>query len=471
MTPPVVRYPPPFPPPFSYPLRLSRAAPNSTMPKPAFAPTIPLPLSARTPATSFTGRRASTRPVPRPARRVALPCRISPRADADYYQTLGVSRSASDAEIKSAFRQKARKLHPDVNKAPDAKERFQEVSRAYEILSDSSLRQRYDQFGEAGVKGGATSQGQGFADFGQDFGSFSDIFDTFFGGQPGGTGQRTSRRSGPQPGDDLRLDVDVPFERAVFGAEQKIRFSHLESCGTCEGSGVKPGTKPRSCTACDGSGTQTQVVRTPLGMFQQTGSCTTCRGTGEVVDEYCSACGGRGRTQTTKQLMITIPAGVDTGSRLRVRGEGDAGPRGGPAGDLYVMLRVLGSKDFTRDGSNIYSKVNVSYLDAILGRNINVKTVDGDEEVSLGAGTQPGAVMRISGKGVPKIGNKAVRGDHFVTVVVKIPTRLSGEEKRLVQELDALDGGKGRKATAGANGTGEKKKSKKGEGFFNFGKK
>ena len=382
-----------------------------------------------------------------------------------------MSRSASDAEIKSAFRQKARKLHPDVNKAADAKERFQEVSRAYEILSDSSLRQRYDQFGEAGVKSGAASQGQGFADFGQDFGSFSDIFDTFFGGQGGATGQRSRRRAGPQPGDDLRLDVDVPFDRAVFGAEQKIRFSHLESCGTCEGSGVKPGTKPRSCTACDGTGTATQVVRTPLGMFQQTGSCTTCRGTGEVVDEYCSSCGGRGRNQTTKQLMITIPAGVDTGSRLRVRGEGDAGPRGGPPGDLYVMLRVTDSKDFTRDGSNIYSKVNVSYLDAILGRNIMVKTVDGNEDVTLGAGTQPGAVLRITGKGVPKIGNKAVRGDHFVTVVVKIPTRLSSEEKRLVQELDELSSGKGRKTAASANGAGEKKKSKKGEGFFNFGKK
>lgn len=337
------------------------------------------------------------------------------------------------------------------------------------------MRQRYDQFGEAGVKGAGAAQGAGFADFGQDFGSFSDIFDTFFGGSGGATGQRSRRRAGPQPGDDLRLDVDVPFEKAVFGAEQKIRFSHLESCGTCEGSGVKPGTKPRGCSACDGSGTVTQVVRTPLGMFQQTGTCTTCRGTGEVVDEYCSACGGRGRNQTTKQLMITVPAGVDTGSRLRVRGEGDAGPRGGPPGDLYVMLRVKDSPDFTRDGTNIYSKVSVSYLDAILGRTISVKTVDGKENLTISAGTQPGAVMRISGKGVPKIGNRGARGDQFVTVTVKIPTRLSTEEKRLVQELDELAGGASAKngAAAGAKVSTEKssKKSKKGDGFFNFGKK
>lgn len=386
---------------------------------------------------------------------------------------LGVSRTASDAEIKSAFRQKARKLHPDVNKADDAKERFQEVSRAYEVLSDSSSRQRYDQFGEAGIKGNGAA---GFSDFGQDFGSFSDIFDTFFGGQGGGQSSRSRRRTGPQPGDDLRLDVDVPFDKAVFGAEQKIRFSHLETCSTCKGDGVKPGSRPRKCTECDGSGTVMQVVRTPLGMFQQTSTCSTCRGTGEVVDEYCGTCGGRGRSQVTKQLMITIPPGVDTGSRLRVRNEGDAGPKGGPPGDLYVVLRVKESPDFRREGTNIYSKISVSYLDAILGRSLSVKTVDGMVDVSLSAGTQPGAVLRISGKGVPKLGNSSVRGDQHVTVEVKIPTRLNSEEKKLVEELDQLKGG-----TSSSNGNGTasrvssgekaKKKSKKGEGFFNFGKK
>lgn len=444
------------------------------MPPPsAFLSPLPLPLPSR-PTPTLTSRFApsttTAHPLPphphtpHPARLHRTP--ISASASADFYQTLGISRSASEAEIKAGFRAKARKLHPDVNKASDAKERFQEVSRAYEVLSDVETRQRYDQFGEAGLKGNP-----GFSsDFGgQDFGSFSDIFDTFFGG----TQQKSRRRTGPQPGDDLRLDVDVPFERAVFGGEQKIRFSHLENCTTCKGNGVKPGTSPRGCGTCDGSGTVTQVVRTPLGMFQQTGTCTTCRGTGEVVDEYCPSCGGRGRNQTTKQLMITVPPGVDTGSRLRVRNEGDAGPKGGPSGDLYVMLRVKESPDFTRDGTNLYSTINISYLDAILGKQISVKTVDGFVDLNIQSGTQPAAVQRIDGKGVPKLGNGSVRGDHFITVQVKIPTRLTAEERALVSQLDLLTGGAARANGKAAKVPSEKgsKKSKKGEGFFNFGKK
>lgn len=436
-----------------------------------FAPSIPL--SSRSQFTSSLRPPRSPLHPPYPSLSPSKPPHRHAiiKAAADYYQVLGVSRTASGKDIKNAFRQKARKLHPDVNKAPDAKERFQEVSRAYEILSDSSLRQRYDQFGEAGVAGAASPAGAGFADFG-DFGSFSDIFDTFFGGQGGGGGSgRARRRSGPQQGDDLRLDVDVPFEKAVFGAEQKIRFSHLETCNVCSGSGVKPGSKPRTCGTCEGSGNVTQVMRTPLGMFQQTSTCNVCRGSGEVVDEYCGGCGGRGRNQTTKQLMITVPAGVDTGSRLRVRGEGDAGPKGGPAGDLYVVLRVKESGEFTRDGVDLYSEVGVSYLDAILGRKVGVKTVDGKVDVEIKAGTQPGEVIRIEGKGVPKLGNSSIRGNQYVTVRVKIPTRLSAEERRLVTELDELGGGK---ATAAGNGAVKEERGKKGkrnEGFFNFGKK
>lgn len=442
-------------------------------PHAAFTPPVTL-LSNRSNRSTTTFHSTFTTAFPCHQSRTpaVLPRRATIRAAADYYQTLGVSRSASESDIKAAFRTKARKLHPDVNKSPDAKERFQEVSQAYEVLSDSEMRQRYDQFGEAGVKGNA---GSGFSDFGaQDFGSFSDIFDTFFGGNQSG-GAKTRRRSGPQPGDDLRLDVDVPFEKAVFGTEQKIRFSHLETCSTCKGDGVKPGSKPRQCGTCNGSGTVMQVVRTPLGMFQQTSTCTACRGTGEVVDEYCGSCGGRGRNQVTKQLVITVPAGVDTGSRLRVRNEGDAGPKGGPAGDLYVVLRVKESPYFTRDGTNLYSKISISYLDAILGRTISVRTVDGEVDTNISAGTQPGAVLKISGKGVPKLGNSSVRGDLFATVQVKIPTRLNGEEKRLIQELDSLsgNGGKNGKASNGTAAAGEKssKASKKGEGFSFFGKK
>ncbi len=436
---------------------------------PAFASSAAgVPLNAR---HQFVGTAVSSRP-PRPARRAVRPV-VMPeiRSDQDYYSILGVNRNASSADIKAAFRKLARKLHPDVNKAPDAKEKFQSVSRAYEVLSDDDMRQRYDQFGEAGVKG----NGQAAPDF-ADFGSFSDIFDTFFGGQTGGAGGRR-RAAGPQPGDDLKLDVDVPFEKAVFGAEQKIRFTHLETCTTCDGSGVKPGTKPRTCPACNGTGSTVQVTRTPLGMFQQTTTCSTCRGTGEIVDEYCGTCGGRGRNQVTKQLMITIPPGVDTGSRLRVRNEGDAGPRGGPPGDLYVMLRVQPSRDFKRDGIHIYSTVSVSYLGAILGETISVKTVDGPVDLKVAAGTQPGTVLKIEGKGVPKLGNKYLRGDHFVTVEIRIPTKLSGDQRRLIEELSELEGSTREKAAA-KNGvakqekTEEKKKKsskkKKGQGFFKW---
>lgn len=431
-----------------------------------------------------TSRRVTTAPG-NDNQKTATTRRITPCANTDFYELLGVSRDASDADIKTAFRKKARKLHPDVNKASDAKERFQEIARAYEVLSDGQQRGRYDQFGEAGVASSAAGGSSGFSDFSsQDFGSFSDIFETFFGGQGGGQasqGQssRSRQRTGPQPGDDLRLDVDVSFEKAVFGAEQKIRFSHLETCTPCTGSGVKPGSKPRNCSACAGTGTVTQVARTPLGMFQQTGTCGTCRGAGEVVDEYCGSCGGRGRNQVTKQLMITVPPGVDTGSRLRIRNEGDAGPKGGPPGDLYVMLRVKDSPDFNRDGINLYSKVRISYLDAILGRAVPVKTVDGTEMIDISAGTQPGAVVRIDKKGIPKLGNSTIRGDHFVTVDVKIPTRLSSEEKRLFEELDELSGppagnsasrNGSAKASAATNSSEKgKKSSKRGEGFFNFG--
>uniref|UniRef100_A0A7S1XH43 Chaperone protein DnaJ n=1 Tax=Compsopogon caeruleus TaxID=31354 RepID=A0A7S1XH43_9RHOD len=375
------------------------------------------------------------------------------RCDRDYYEVLGVSKNVDETELKRAYRKLARKYHPDVNSAEDAKEKFQEVTNAYEVLSDPEMRQRYDQFGEAGVKGGAAG-GAGFQDF-SGFGSpFSDMFDTFFGGQGAGSGARSRKKAGPTQGDDLRLDVDIEFDKAVTGGEQKIRFSHLETCGTCTGSGVKPGTSPRSCSTCSGSGVVVEFLRTPLGAFQQTATCPQCRGQGEVVDEYCGKCSGRGRTQVTKQLMITIPSGVDTNSRLRVRNEGDAGTRGGPPGDLYVVLRVLPSKHFRRDGLNIYSTLKVSYLDAILGKELSVKTVDGDVDFKVPAGTQPGAVLKIGEKGMPKIGNSKVRGDHLVTVEVEIPTRLSQEEEDMIKKLDEFRK-KGKSATTG-----------KGEGFF-----
>ena len=361
----------------------------------------------------------------------------------------------------------------DVNKEASAKVKFQELSTAYEVLSDPDVRQRYDQFGEAGVKSGGGG-GPGFStDFG---GGFSDLFETFFGGGGGG-GTRGRASTGPQTGDDLRLDVEIPFQKAVFGGEHKLRFSHLESCGTCSGSGVKPGSSSRTCGTCRGQGSVMQVARTPMGAFQQVTQCPTCRGSGEEVDEYCSACGGKGTNQVTKQLVVNIPAGVDSGSRLRVRGEGDAGSRSGPPGDLYVVLRVAQSTDFKREGINTYASTKVTYLDAILGRKLTVKTVDGPVELAVAPGTQPGAVLKIEGKGVPKLGNKTARGDHFVTVEVAIPKRLSGDERELLRELDmmangsdrSMVGGDGGAAAGGAAGSPKKKNNK--DGLFGFARK
>jgi len=373
---------------------------------------------------------------------------IGLRAEADYYADLGVARGADEREIKSAFRNKARKMHPDVNKAPDAQQQFQTIQQAYEVLSDPSKKSMYDRFGEAGVKGagGGGGGGAGFQDFG-DFSPFGDIFETFFGGGGGQSGGGRRRQQGPQQGDDLRLDLEIDFMTAVFGGEEKIRISHLETCDTCTGNGMKAGTKPRTCSGCNGQGVVMQVVRTPLGMLQQQSACPQCQGTGEIVDEYCGTCSGRGRVQKNKQLKITIPAGVDNGSRLRIRKEGDAGPKAGPPGDLYVFLTVKTNKDFKRDGADIYSQVRLSYVDAILGTEIKVPTVDGDVDLRVAAGTQPETVTRLDGKGAPKLGSKG-RGDHFVTIKVDIPTSVSSGDRELLMKLK--EG-----ATAGA-----------GKGFF-----
>jgi molecular chaperone DnaJ len=355
----------------------------------------------------------------------------------DYYQILGISRDASKEEIKRAYRRLARKYHPDVNKEPGAEERFKEINRAYEVLSEPETRSRYDRFGEAGVASGAG--GVGF-DYG-DIGGFADIFETIFsgfGGMGGGTTSR--RRSGPVRGDDLRLDLKLEFREAVFGGEKQIRIPHLESCQVCEGTGAKPGTGAHTCSTCNGSGQVRRATRTPFGSFAQVSVCPTCNGTGEVIEEKCEACGGAGRKQETKKLKITIPPGVDNGTRLRVSGEGDAGVRGGTPGDLYVYLFVESDREFTREGINIKSTITISYLQAILGCRLEVNTVDGKEELIIPAGTQPDTVLTLENKGVPKLGNSVSRGDHLITVKVGIPTRISVEERELLEKLAKIKG-------------------------------
>lgn len=361
----------------------------------------------------------------------------------DYYETLGVSRNAEQDEIKRAYRKLARKYHPDVNKDEGAEETFKEVSRAYEVLSEPETRARYDRFGEAGVGGAAA--GGGFQDF-QDMGGFADIFESFFNGFSGQPGQQ--RRRGPMRGDDLRLNLKLDFKEAVFGGEKEIRISHLETCSTCKGTGAKPGTSPRTCSTCNGAGQVRRATRTPFGIFNQVSACPTCNGTGEVVEDRCEACGGNGQKQTSKKLKITVPAGVENGTRLRVSGEGDAGKRNGPAGDLYVYLVVNEDTKFKRDGINILSDLKVSYLQAILGCDLEVETVDGKVALQVPSGTQPNTVLSLDGRGVPRLGNPVSRGKHLITVKVEIPTRLKAEEKELLVQLAEVRGeviGKGKK--------------------------
>ncbi len=355
----------------------------------------------------------------------------------DYYQILGVSRDANKEEIKRAYRRLARKYHPDVNKEPGAEEKFKEINRAYEVLSEPETRARYDRFGEAGVGAGAGAAG---FDYG-DIGGFADIFETIFsgfGGMGGATGTR--RRGGPVRGDDLRLDLKLEFREAVFGGEKQIRIPHLETCQVCKGTGAKPGTGVKTCSTCNGSGQVRRATRTPFGSFAQVSVCPTCNGTGEVIEEKCEACSGAGRKQETKKLKITIPPGVDNGTRLRVANEGDAGAKGGVPGDLYVYLFVEPDKEFTREGINIRSEITISYLQAILGCRLEVNTVDGKEELTIPAGTQPDTILTLENKGVPRLGNAVSRGDHLITVKVAIPTRISTEERELLEKLAKIRG-------------------------------
>ncbi|MDY7013771.1 MAG: molecular chaperone DnaJ, partial [Cyanobacteriota bacterium] len=354
-----------------------------------------------------------------------------------YYELLGLSRDATQEEIKRAYRRLARKYHPDVNQEPGAEEKFKEINRANEILSNPETRARYDRFGEPGVVSGA---GVGGSDLG-DMGSFADIFETIFSGFGGmGTGATASRRSGPIRGDDLRLDLSLEFREAIFGGEKEIRIPHLETCQVCNGTGAKPGTGSKTCPTCNGTGQIRRSTRTPFGSFAQVSTCPTCNGEGQIIEKKCEACGGVGRTQENKKLKITIPAGVNNGTRLRVAREGDAGSRGGTPGDLYVYLYVKEDKEFKRENINILSEITISYLQAILGCRLEINTVDGPLEVTIPAGTQPNTELRLEERGVPKLGNPVSRGDHILTVRVDIPTRIGAEERELLEKLAKLRG-------------------------------
>ncbi|MBD1921019.1 molecular chaperone DnaJ [Microcoleus sp. FACHB-831] len=355
----------------------------------------------------------------------------------DYYEILGVSRDADKEEIKRAYRRLARKYHPDVNKEAGAEDRFKEINRAYEVLSEPETRDRYNRFGEAGVSGA----GAGYQDFG-DMGGFADIFESFFSGFAGsGVGQTgTRRRTGPVRGDDLRLDLKLEFREGVFGGEKEIRIPHLETCTTCSGSGAKQGSRPKTCPTCNSAGQVRRATRTPFGSFTQVSVCPTCNGEGQVIEDKCESCGGNGRKQETKKLKITIPPGVDNGTRLRVSKEGDAGTRSGPPGDLYVYLFIEEDQEFHRDGVNILSEIKISYLQAILGCRLEVNTVDGPVEMTIPPGTQPSTVLTLENHGVPRLGNPVSRGDHLITILIDIPNKITAEERELLEKLAKIKG-------------------------------
>ncbi len=349
---------------------------------------------------------------------------------ADFYELLGVSRDADNDTLKRAYRRLARQYHPDINKDPGAEDRFKEIGRAYEVLGDPQSRARYDQFGEAGLGGAA-----GMPDMG-DMGGFADLFETFFSGFGGaGPGAGRSQRRGPQQGDDLRYDLTIEFDQAVFGQEREIKVPHLETCNTCGGSGAKSGTGPSQCTTCGGVGQVRRATRTPFGSFTQVAECPNCGGTGQVIADPCGSCGGQGVAQVRKKLRINIPPGVDTGTRLRVAGEGNAGLRGAPSGDLYVFLKVKNHPKLDRKGLTVFSEVTISYLQAILGDTIEVETVDGPTSLEIPVGTQPNALLSLENKGIPKLGNPVARGNHQITINIKIPDRLSDDERTLLEEL------------------------------------
>ncbi|HEX5707150.1 MAG TPA: molecular chaperone DnaJ [Pyrinomonadaceae bacterium] len=353
----------------------------------------------------------------------------------DYYEVLGVARSASEQEIKSAYRKVAVRFHPDKNPGDaEAEEKFKEAAEAYSVLSNAEQRARYDRFGHAGVSSAAGGAG-GWGAAG--FGGIEDIlgdlfgFSDMFGGGGRGAG---SRRTAAQRGADLRYDLEMTLEDAAKGMTAQLRIPRLENCDACKGTGAAPGTQPETCATCSGAG----QVRYQQGFFSVARTCGNCRGTGRVIKSPCEACKGAGRVEREKNLEVKIPAGVETGSRLRIAGEGEAGTQGGPSGDLYVVIHVSEHEQFERQGSNLYSSVPVTFAQAALGSEITVQTLEGQQQLKIPAGTQTGTVFRVKGNGMPVLGGRG-RGDLFVAVTVITPTTLTREQRRLLEQLAQIE--------------------------------
>ena len=356
----------------------------------------------------------------------------------EFYDRLGVSKDASQDEIKKAYRKMSKKYHPDINKEPGAEEKYKEVQEAYETLGDEQKRAAYDQYGAAGANGGFGGGTGGFDGFngGAGFGGFEDIFSSFFGG-----GGATRNPDAPRQGDDLQYRVDLTFEEAVFGVEKEVSYNREATCETCSGTGAKPGTSPVTCSRCHGQGVINVDTQTPLGMMRRQVTCDVCHGTGKEIKDPCPTCHGSGHEKKSHKVSVKIPAGVETGQQIRLQGQGEAGFNGGPYGDLFVIIKVLPSKEFERDGSTIYYSMNISFVQAALGDTVEVPTVHGKVELTIPAGTQTGKTFRLRGKGAPKLRGGG-QGDQHVTVNIVTPTKLNPAQVAALKDFAKAGGDK-----------------------------
>lgn len=359
-----------------------------------------------------------------------------PEQKRDYYEVLGVSKGASDDEIKKAYRKLAKKYHPDMNPGDkEAEAKFKEVNEAYSVLSDEQKRARYDQFGHAGVDPNYGAGGPGGPFGGFDMGDIDlgDIFGSFFGGGGfGGFGGGGARRNGPQKGESLRANLTITFEEAAFGCEKEINLNRTEECDACHGSGCQPGTTAETCPDCRGTGVVRVQQRTGGFAFSSTAACTRCRGTGKIIHSPCKSCGGSGSVKKSKRITVTIPAGIDDGQAVSLRGQGNAGKNGGPAGDLIVGVRVKPHPQFRRDGTTVLYEQPVSFFQAAMGAELEIPTIDGKVKYTLPAGTQTGTTFRLRGKGIPELRGRG-RGDQYVTIRVQVPTSLNSEQKEALR--------------------------------------
>ncbi|MDI9240956.1 molecular chaperone DnaJ [Fusibacillus kribbianus] len=376
----------------------------------------------------------------------------------DYYEVLGVPRDADEAALKKAYRVLAKKYHPDTNQGnPEAEAKFKEASEAYAVLSDPEKRRQYDQFGHAAFENGGAGAG-GFGGFDFSGADMGDIFGDIFGNLFGGGRSRGRANNGPMRGANLRTGVRITFEEALFGCEKEIELTTRDECPDCHGTGAKPGTQPETCPKCNGKGQVVYTQQSMFGMVRNVQTCPDCGGTGKIIKEKCSSCRGTGYTSSRKRIAVSIPAGIDNGQSVRIRGKGELGTNGGERGDLLVEVTVSNHPIFKRQDTSIYSTVPISFGTAALGGDIRIKTVDGEVVYTVAPGTQTDTRIRLKGKGVPYLRNKDVRGDHYVTLVVKVPERLSKEQKEALQKFRETMG------EVPAQETSEEKHKKK--GFF-----